>query len=110
MPCIWGIEEDQRKIHQVKWDVALNNHDNGGLNIGSFDSFNLVLLNKWKWRFLNNSQAIWVKVIQSIYGEGGRFLAVSRPSQVGGIQQKTFGSINQLHEGYCSGRVHGKGG
>nr|KAJ0219586.1 hypothetical protein LSAT_V11C300119750 [Lactuca sativa] len=27
----WGMEEDQRRIHWVKWDIILNSRDKGGL-------------------------------------------------------------------------------
>lgn len=54
----WGIEEDQLKIHWVKWDVLLSSPEHYGIDIGSLDAFNLALLYKWKWRFFNAPQAI----------------------------------------------------
>ncbi|XP_071738627.1 uncharacterized protein [Rutidosis leptorrhynchoides] len=43
----------------------------GGLNIGSLHSKNLALLGKWWWRFKTETNALWVKVIHSIYGSNG---------------------------------------
>ncbi|GKD28663.1 hypothetical protein Tco_1239441, partial [Tanacetum coccineum] len=63
--------EQERKIAWVKWDVVLNSKDNGGFGIGSLKAFNQALLYKWRWRFINNPDAIWVKAIQSIHGRDG---------------------------------------
>ncbi|GJZ46362.1 hypothetical protein Tco_0593958 [Tanacetum coccineum] len=43
----------------------------GGLNIGSLKAMNWALLAKWWWRFHLERDAFWVKVIRSLYGEGG---------------------------------------
>ncbi|GJV91318.1 hypothetical protein Tco_1539131 [Tanacetum coccineum] len=40
----------------------------GGLGIGSLDALNLSLLQKWRWRFFNSPQALWVKVVLEIHG------------------------------------------
>ena len=40
------MEEVQRRIHWVKWDIILNSRDNGGLEVGSLDAFKRALLVK----------------------------------------------------------------
>ncbi|GJV25153.1 putative RNA-directed DNA polymerase [Tanacetum coccineum] len=46
----------------------------GGLGIGSLKASNHSLLAKWWWRFLNEDNALWSKVIHSIHGPmGGLF-------------------------------------
>nr|GEZ47199.1 hypothetical protein [Tanacetum cinerariifolium] len=46
----------------------------GGLNIGSLKAMNCALLSKWWWRFRVENEALWVKVIKSVYGAGGGLL------------------------------------
>ncbi|GJV17798.1 hypothetical protein Tco_1363121 [Tanacetum coccineum] len=38
------------KLAWIKWKNVLSSYDNGGLNIGSLKTFNLALLQKWRWR------------------------------------------------------------
>ncbi|GKC36834.1 hypothetical protein Tco_1049218 [Tanacetum coccineum] len=45
--------------------------DQGGLNIGSLKVFNEAMLSKWWWRFLNEENAFWRKIIISIHGDQG---------------------------------------
>ncbi|XP_071687722.1 uncharacterized protein [Rutidosis leptorrhynchoides] len=54
----------------INWNQVLAPFNKGGLNVGSLNAFNLALLLKWKWRFLIDDKALWVKVIKSIHGDG----------------------------------------
>nr|GEX79462.1 RNA-directed DNA polymerase, eukaryota, reverse transcriptase zinc-binding domain protein [Tanacetum cinerariifolium] len=47
--------------------------EDGGLGISSLKGKNLGLLAKWKWRFFNDSDALWCKVILEIHGSKGGF-------------------------------------
>ncbi|GKE02211.1 putative RNA-directed DNA polymerase, partial [Tanacetum coccineum] len=69
----WGNTEDVKKISWIKWDLVLASHDHGGLDIGSLVGFNIALILKWWWRFVNNESMLWVRVIKSIYGNQGGF-------------------------------------
>ncbi|GKF32339.1 hypothetical protein Tco_0102137, partial [Tanacetum coccineum] len=40
----WGGNQDGKKMAWVKWPIILNSYDNGVLNIGSVNAFNLALL------------------------------------------------------------------
>ncbi|GJU60508.1 reverse transcriptase domain, reverse transcriptase zinc-binding domain protein, partial [Tanacetum coccineum] len=42
-----------------------------GLNIGSLRAKNWALVGKWWWRFKREGDALWVRLIKSIYGESG---------------------------------------
>ncbi|KAL4563757.1 hypothetical protein LXL04_027802 [Taraxacum kok-saghyz] len=52
--------------------------DKGGLEIGSLVSFNVALILKWKWRFFQSQNALWVRLIRGIYGSRGGFFASRR--------------------------------
>ncbi|XP_071739605.1 uncharacterized protein [Rutidosis leptorrhynchoides] len=78
----WGGTGDNSKISWIKWESVLLPYEGRGLNIGSLKAKNLSLLGKWWWRFHNEKDAFWVKVIQSLYGWdeglGSHVLALSR--------------------------------
>ncbi|XP_071718074.1 uncharacterized protein [Rutidosis leptorrhynchoides] len=64
----WGGSDTVKKMPWVKWDKILASFDQGGLNIGSLKAFNIALINKWRWRYLNNSNDLWASIIKSIHG------------------------------------------
>ncbi|GJX61980.1 RNA-directed DNA polymerase, eukaryota, reverse transcriptase zinc-binding domain protein [Tanacetum coccineum] len=41
--------------------------------VGSLVGFNIALILKWWWRFINNESMLWVRVIKNIYGSQGGF-------------------------------------
>ncbi|KAJ9562049.1 hypothetical protein OSB04_007209 [Centaurea solstitialis] len=64
-------EESFKGCHWVKWSKVLESFHSGGLNVGDLKSLNLGLLAKWWWRFHEERDLFWVKVIKSIFGEEG---------------------------------------
>ncbi|GKC56428.1 hypothetical protein Tco_1084026 [Tanacetum coccineum] len=69
----WGGIEDRKKMAWVKWDSALASLDKGGLGVGSLKAFNLALLLKWSWRFVNNPNGLWSRLIKAIHGKQAGF-------------------------------------
>ncbi|GJZ05566.1 putative RNA-directed DNA polymerase, eukaryota, reverse transcriptase zinc-binding domain protein [Tanacetum coccineum] len=67
----WGGSSEERKIAWVAWEKVIAPLDQGGLNIGSLKVFNQAMLSKWWWRFLNEENALWRKLIVSIHGHQG---------------------------------------
>nr|GEX21741.1 RNA-directed DNA polymerase, eukaryota, reverse transcriptase zinc-binding domain protein [Tanacetum cinerariifolium] len=67
----------------------------GGLNISSLKSFNLALLQKWRWRMFSFPNALWVKVIKSLHGQDGGF--DNRGCVFNGTWAKIVGTSNFLH-------------
>ncbi|GKB40109.1 putative RNA-directed DNA polymerase, partial [Tanacetum coccineum] len=91
----WGGTHDSRKLAWVKWPIILASRVNGGLGIGSLKAFNLALLQKWHWRIISITNALWVKVIKAFHGQEGCF----GPNDISsnGIWAKIVGSSNYLH-------------
>ena len=58
---------DVKKTHLVKWAIVCALHS-GGLSIRSLRSFNKSLFGKLLWRFGNERQALWTRVIGAKYG------------------------------------------
>lgn len=93
------MEEGKKRIQWVKCNLALNSFDQGGLGIGSLDAFNLGLLYKWKWRFFNEPDALWVKVMKFFFMVKGEvFLEAQEYKVVVVFGKKIVGSINHFHE------------
>ncbi|GJX46034.1 RNA-directed DNA polymerase, eukaryota [Tanacetum coccineum] len=67
----WGADLGERKLHWIAWNRVLSSRDSGGLGAGSLAAFNKALLFKWKWRLRDNPNALWVRLVTSIHGEGG---------------------------------------
>ncbi|GKB66441.1 putative RNA-directed DNA polymerase [Tanacetum coccineum] len=67
----WGGLGEGKKLHWVKWDNVISSFGDGGLNIGSLKVKNLALLGKWWWRFRVEKDALWRKIVKSIYGGDG---------------------------------------
>nr|GEU32235.1 RNA-directed DNA polymerase, eukaryota, reverse transcriptase zinc-binding domain protein [Tanacetum cinerariifolium] len=91
----WGGGEDRKKMAWVKWDSVLASLDKGGLGVGSLKAFNLALLLKWHWRFVNNLNALWSRLIKATHGEQAGFDFKRCKTQ--GIWDKIVSSINHLH-------------
>nr|GEW43416.1 hypothetical protein [Tanacetum cinerariifolium] len=65
----WGGGSDgNNKMAWIKWVNVLASYEHGGLEVGSLKAFNLALLQKWRWRFVNNSELLWVKLMKVIHG------------------------------------------
>ncbi|KAL4592469.1 hypothetical protein LXL04_005465 [Taraxacum kok-saghyz] len=56
----------------VAWKKIIVSHERGGLGIDSLFAFNRNLMFKWRWRYLNNLDALWVKVIMVLHGSARR--------------------------------------
>lgn len=52
----------------VRWDRTSLPQVYGGLGIGAYEQGNNTLLQKWLWRFLQDENHLWKRVISSIYG------------------------------------------
>ncbi|XP_045810964.1 uncharacterized protein LOC123905409 [Trifolium pratense] len=65
---LWGGGADERKVCWVKWDQICLPKEKGGLGVKNLELFNLALLSKWKWRFLNHDNAIWADLLRYRYG------------------------------------------
>ncbi|KAL8484861.1 hypothetical protein ACS0TY_027234 [Phlomoides rotata] len=65
---LWGVRDEKSKINWVKWGSVCESKDRGGLGIKCISTFNLALLGKWHWRFLNDPEHLWHRILSSKYG------------------------------------------
>ncbi|GJT99095.1 hypothetical protein Tco_1094613 [Tanacetum coccineum] len=64
----WGNDGNFKKIPWISWNLALASKEKRGLGIGSLYSLNHALIQKWRWRFLHNPHALWLRLIVAIHG------------------------------------------
>ncbi|BFG16822.1 hypothetical protein CerSpe_030960 [Prunus speciosa] len=70
----WGDNDSGRKVHWKKWADLGEAKSCGGLGFRDLVSFNNALLAKQCLRILNNPQALWVKILKSLYFPNCGFL------------------------------------
>nr|GEZ09040.1 RNA-directed DNA polymerase, eukaryota, reverse transcriptase zinc-binding domain protein [Tanacetum cinerariifolium] len=69
----WGSSQGSKKLAWIKWTNILASYEKGGLAIGSLKSFNIALLQKWRWRLYSCPDLLWVKIIRTLHGSEGGF-------------------------------------
>ncbi|GKF11242.1 hypothetical protein Tco_0049168 [Tanacetum coccineum] len=95
----WGCTDGIKKIPWIAWNSVLASKVKGGLGIGSLEALNLALLQKWRWRFFNSPQALWVKVVSEIHGSYGTVGSVFFHQCGGsGTWSRIVGAINTMHD------------
>ena len=65
---LWEGSGEGKGAHLVNWKTVSRPMNEGGLGIGNLDRKNMALLVKWLWRFPNEPNSLWHKVIRSKYG------------------------------------------
>lgn len=60
----WGQKEDEGKYHWVSWKKLTVSKEFGRMGFKDFEEFNLSLLAKQCWRFLNSPDDFWVKMFK----------------------------------------------
>ena len=66
---LWGGGSLEKKLHLVKWATVCTEKIKGGLGMRNFSRLNKALLCKWSWRFANERNVLWRKVVSSKFGE-----------------------------------------
>ena len=66
---LWRGSDLEKKSSLVSWAIVYIDKRKGGLGLTSFSKMNKALLCKWSWRFANERNSLWRKVICSKFGE-----------------------------------------
>lgn len=70
---LWCGYPDKKGFPLVRWDLIELPKIFGGLSVGNLLHRNIALLFKWLWRFLNEPDALWRKIIQAKYNYSPSF-------------------------------------
>ncbi|PNX83328.1 ribonuclease H, partial [Trifolium pratense] len=65
---LWGGGLEDKKLCWIKWEQVCLPKDKGGLGVKDLELFNTALLCKWKWRYLNEKDALWYELLCYRYG------------------------------------------
>ena len=63
----WGNSREADSIHWRAWNVLTKSKQEGGLGFKDFMGFNDALLAKTAWRIIQNPEAMWVRILKSIF-------------------------------------------
>ncbi|KAK3189441.1 hypothetical protein Dsin_029002 [Dipteronia sinensis] len=58
----------KRKSHLIGWDLICKRKKNGGLEVARILDMNKGLLAKWVWRYGNDDNPLWRRVLKAKYG------------------------------------------
>lgn len=94
---LWDEVEERRRIHLVSWkDVSLS-VVKGGLGIKRIEDFNVVLLQKWRWRILDDFDTLGYNVLKSRYADINLSIAnVSGSSLKGGKDSLWWRDLSRI--------------
>ncbi|GJT31998.1 hypothetical protein Tco_0922417 [Tanacetum coccineum] len=93
----WGSTDDERKMQWIEWKFVLASKKYGGLGIGSLQALNISLIQKWRWRYVHNHHALWVKVISSIHGLSNNGISFDK-LQKNSMWARIINSIKAMHD------------
>ena len=65
---LWDGIGEGKKFHLVNWNQVCQPLKSGGLGFQNLRLFNRALLGKWFWRYGNEADAFWRKLIFSKFG------------------------------------------
>lgn len=64
---LWSASMEKRSMDWVRWKFVCKSKENYGIGIKYIGLFNRALLTKWLWRFIKESDAIWIGILEHIY-------------------------------------------
>ncbi|GLU13484.1 hypothetical protein SLE2022_301180 [Rubroshorea leprosula] len=76
----WGQKNDERKLCWVSWNQLSKSKHVGGMGFKDLYCFNLAMLARQAWRLLQNPNALWVRVLKSLYFPNSSFLTARKGS------------------------------
>ncbi|KAL6565665.1 hypothetical protein OROHE_004720 [Orobanche hederae] len=66
---LWGANEGEKRVTWVGWDKVCKSEKEGGLGVKNLGRLNKALLSKWVWKFLRDRDCLWVRVVNSRFGD-----------------------------------------
>lgn len=63
----WRLQENESKIHRMRWEKMGYSKAQGGVGFKDFVCFNKALLAKQRWRLLHNPNSLAASIIKAKY-------------------------------------------
>lgn len=74
----WRAGGKERGIHWKSWNFLTSNKSEGGLGFKDFTHMNSALLAKQAWRVIHCLNALWVRVLKTLYFPNADFVRARR--------------------------------
>lgn len=79
---LWNGCGESQKINWVCWEKVCLLKDKRGLGVKNLEWFNHSLLAKWKWRCLNDEEAVWHDLLAFKYGSFKDYFLGNSPCSI----------------------------
>ena len=83
----------------MKWSTLCSSKSIGGMGFRDIQNFNMAMLAKQVWRFLNNRDSLLFKVFSSKYFPEGNILDIPIPSKCSYAWRSILQSRDVIHKG-----------
>jgi hypothetical protein len=112
----WSSSLDRNSLHWVSWNILTAPKVKGGMGFRELELFNLALLGKHGWRFLNNPDTLCSRVLKGRYYPQTDFLHATVPNKssatwraiVAGRDALQLGLIKRIGDGASTfGMING---
>ncbi|CAL1371723.1 unnamed protein product [Linum trigynum] len=74
----WSGSMRRKSLHWCDAKVLEKPKEEGGLGFKNFHLFNVSLIGKQVWRLLQNTDAIWVRLLKGLYFSNGVFFSAAK--------------------------------
>ncbi|CAN1818839.1 LINE-1 reverse transcriptase homolog, partial [Linum perenne] len=95
----WSGSLTKRAIHWTNGDVLCTPKSDGGLGFRDFYHFNMALLAKQAWRLMTNQDALWARLLKSLYFRNSDFMTAKKHARPSWIWASILKSKYILAEG-----------
>nr|GEZ15833.1 RNA-directed DNA polymerase, eukaryota, reverse transcriptase zinc-binding domain protein [Tanacetum cinerariifolium] len=85
-------------LEKIRWQKIIADKKDEGFGVGSIKAKKLSLLGKWRWRFLNEKDALWRKVISKLYGSDEGFVVRRGSRQTSSTWSSIIRSCSELNQ------------
>ncbi|KAE8663132.1 putative AP2/ERF domain-containing transcription factor [Hibiscus syriacus] len=75
---LWGEEFDKKRVNWVNWSTVCQPLEEGGLGVLDLSMINRVLLWKWVWKYANDKDSQWKKLICCIHNVSIESLSIGK--------------------------------
>ncbi|GLU18505.1 hypothetical protein SLE2022_348010 [Rubroshorea leprosula] len=77
---LWGQQQDEKKVCWVGWDRLTQSKHDGRMGFKDLHCFNIAMLARQAWRIIQNPNALWVRVLKSLYFPNSSFFDARKGS------------------------------
>lgn len=109
---LWGGSDEVRKMSWVAWEIVTKRVTDGGLGVAPLEVNNNALIIKWLWRYLNEPNALWRRVVHSIHGSSRSWGIVPCNNALTGVWKNcaTFWNKHKVEGRGINSIIRGKPG